>query len=296
MSASERIAARISLRQRLLGLWLLMHPGPSLVTALAYAIFALLAAHGRPDPTRLLVTVVGMIGVQFAISALNDYRDREADAHSAKNKPLARGVLPAWVALVATACFTALMVACYAPYGWTPLLMASGFLALGFDYDHGLKSTPLGAVLLGLAFPLLPLLAWELFASVAPALYWTFALGLALGPAIHLADALPDAAADSAAGARGLTQALGRWALLACWLLLAAANALVIVLAILGLTPVRPLALLITEPLALGALLVAVVNGRPDGRSERRRLRINVLLTIFIALVTAIGWLASAVL
>ena len=296
MSASERIAARISVRQRLLGLWLLMHPGPSLVTALAYAIFALLAAHGRPDPARLAVTVVGMIGVQFAISALNDYRDREADARSAKNKPLARGVLPAWVALVATAFFTALMIACYAPYGWAPLLMASGFLALGFAYDLGLKSTPLGAVLLGLAFPLLPLLAWELFASVAPALYWTFALGLALGPAIHLADALPDTAADSAVGARGLTQALGRWALLTCWLLLVAANALLIALAILDLTPVRPLALLIAEPLALGALLAAVINGRPDGRSERQRLRVNFLLTIFIALVTAIGWLASAVL
>ena len=119
---------------------------------------------------------------------------------------------------------------------------------------------------------------------------------MALGPAIHLADALPDTAADSAVGARGLTQALGRWALLTCWLLLVAANALLIALAILDLTPVRPLALLIAEPLALGALLAAVINGRPDGRSERQRLRVNFLLTIFIALVTAIGWLASAVL
>jgi 4-hydroxybenzoate polyprenyltransferase len=298
MSASERIAARVGARQRLLGLWLLMHPGPSLVTALAYAIFALLAAHGRPDPARLAITVAGMIGLQFAISALNDYCDREADTRSAKNKPLARGTLPAWVALVATLLFTALMIACYAPYGWAPLLIASGFLALGFAYDLGLKSTPLGAVLLGLAFPLLPLLAWELFASVAPALYWTFALGLALGPAIHLADALPDAAADGAAGARGLTQALGRWALPTCWLLLAEANALVIVLAVTRLTPARPLALLIAEPLALGALLAAVINGWPrrlDGRPERR-LRLNFLLTIVVALVTAVGWLASAVL
>jgi 4-hydroxybenzoate polyprenyltransferase len=295
--ASDAASVRtVSPRERLLGLWRLMHPGPSLVTALAYAAFALLAAHGRPDPTRLLVTLVGMIGLQFAISALNDYCDREADAHSEKNKPLARGVLPAWVALVATLLLTALMIACYAPYGWSPLLIAGGFLALGFAYDLGLKSTPLGGVLMGLAFPLLPLLAWDLFASVRPALYWTFALGLALGLAIHLADALPDAAADSAAGAHGLTQALGRYALATCWLLLAAANVLVIVLALAGLTPVRPLALLIAEPLAGVALLAAVINGRASKRPERARLRLNFLLTILIALVTAIGWLISAVL
>lgn len=296
MSASDRVSVGVSGRARLAGLWALMHPGPSLVTALAYALFALLAAHGRPDPTRLLVTVVGMIGLQFAISALNDYCDRAADALSHKAKPIARGVLPPWVALLATAAFTALMVACYAPYGWTPLLIATAFLALGFAYDLGLKSTPLGGVLMGLAFPLLPLLAWDLFATIKPALFWTFPIGLALGLGIHLADALPDADADSAAGARGLTQRLGRHALLACWLLLAAANALIVLLAVTGLAPARPLPLAIAEPLALAALLVAIVVARQGWRPEQRRLRANFVLTIIIALVTALGWLISAVL
>jgi 4-hydroxybenzoate polyprenyltransferase len=237
-----------------------------------------------------------MIGLQFAISALNDYCDRTADALSHKVKPVARGVLPPWVALLATLVFTTVMVACYAPYGWAPSLIAGAFLALGFAYDLGLKSTPLGGVLMGLAFPLLPLLAWDLFATVKPALYWTFPLGLALGLALHLADALPDAADDSAAGAHGLTQALGRHALTACWLLLAAANALVIFLAVTGLAPARPAALAIAEPLAFAALLVAIVVARQSGRPERQRLRANFILTILIALVTALGWLASAVL
>jgi 4-hydroxybenzoate polyprenyltransferase len=296
MSARGSVSADISARARVVGLWAMTHPGPSLVTALAYALFALLAAHGRPDPVRLLVTVVGMIALQFAISSLNDYCDREADALSHKAKPLARGVLPPWVALVATLLFTAVMVACYAPYGRAPLLIAGGFLALGFAYDLGLKSTPLGGVLMGLAFPLLPLLAWDLFTSVTPALYWTFALGLALGLALHLADALPDTAADGAAGAHGLTLALGRHALAACWLLLAAANALVIALAVTRLTPVRPAALLVAEPLVCVALLVAIVVGRQSWRPERQRLRVNFFLTIGIALVTALGWLISAVL
>lgn len=286
----------VSGRERIAGLWLLTHPGPSLVTALAYALFALLAAHGQPNLTRLVVTVVGMIGLQFAISALNDYCDREADALSHKVKPLARGALPPWAALLATLLFTVLMVVCYAPYGLKPLLIASAFLALGFAYDLGVKSTPLGGVMMGLAFPLLPLLAWDLFASIKPALLWTFPLGLALGLAIHLADALPDAAADAAAGAHGLTQALGAYALTACWTLLAAANALVIALSLTGLAPARPRVLLVAEPLALAALLLAIGAARQRGQPERRRLQINFALTVFIALTTALGWLVSAVL
>ncbi len=295
-AADDRAGVGVSGRERLVGLWVMMHPGPSLATALAYAAFALLAARGRPDLARLLVSVVGLVGQQFAISALNDYSDREADAQSHKYKPLARGILPPWVALVATLLFSMLMVACFLPYGREPLLLAGAFLALGFAYDLGLKSTPLGGVLMGLAFPLLPLLAWDLFATVPPALYWTFPLGLALGVSIHLADALPDAAADGAAGAHGLTQALGRHALLVCWLLPLAANALIVILALTSRTPARPGVLAISEPLALVGLLAARSVARRRQWPERRRLRANFLLIVAVALVTALGWLISAIL
>ena len=280
---------------RLRGLWALTHPGPSLVTALAYALFALLAARGRPDPIKLTVTVIGMIALQFAISAFNDYRDREADALSHKFKPVALGVLSPRAALAATALFTAVMLACYAPYGRGPLLIASAFLVLGFAYDLGLKSTPLGAVMLGLAFPLLPLLAWDLFATVKPALYWTFLIGLAIGASIHIADALPDAAADQAAGAHGLTQALGRYALGVEWLLLAGASLLVVILAAMGTTPSRPAILFVTTPLSLALLVAAALQYQRRSQPERRRLRVNVMLTVLTALVIAAGWVVSAI-
>jgi 4-hydroxybenzoate polyprenyltransferase len=296
MSASNGVPTPVSARERIVALWTITHPGPSLVTALAYASFALLAAHGRPDPTRLVVTVIGLVGQQFAISAFNDYRDREADVHSHKYKPIARGVLPPWVALIVAALSAALMAACFAPYGLAPLLIAGAFLALGVAYDLGVKSTPFGGVMMGLAFPLLPLLAWELFATVKPALYWTFPLGLALGLAIHLADALPDAAADSVAGARGLAQMLERHALTTCWLFLLAANALVVTLAATGIAPARPAVLAVAIPLALVTLLAAVLVARRGAWSERRRLRANFILTITIALLTALGWLIAAVL
>lgn len=298
MSASTRDAVSQPQRNRgrLAAFWALTHPGPSLMSALAYAIFAALAAHGRPDLIRLFVTFVGMVGVQFSISTLNDYCDREADRLSSKFKPLATGALPPWVALALTALFAGVMVACYAPYGLTPLLTAGAFLALGYAYDLGVKSTPLGAVLMGIAFPLLPMLAWELFATVKPALFWTFGLGLALGVSISLADALPDTDSDSAAGLRTLAQTLGRHALVGCWLGLLAANALVVTLALTRLTPVRPLALLIAEPLALGALGLAVALGRSQSRLREERLRLNFVLTVLIALISALGWLISAVL
>jgi hypothetical protein len=70
----------------------------------------------------------------------------------------------------------------------------------------------------------------------------------------------------------------------------------VIFLAVTGLAPARPVALAIAEPLAFAALLVAIVVARQSGRPERQRLRANFILTILIALVTALGWLASAVL
>ncbi len=280
---------------RVKGLWALTHPGPSLVTALAYAIFALLAARGHPDPVTLTVTVIGMIALQFAISAFNDYRDRYADALSHKFKPVALGVLSPRAALVATAFFTVVMVACYAPFGLGPLLIAGSFLILGFAYDLGLKSTPLGAVMMGLAFPLLPLLAWDLFASVKPALYWTFPIGLAIGASIHIADALPDAVVDQAAGAHGLTHALGRFAFGAGWLLLATASLLVVALAVAGMTPSRPAVLFVTVPLSLMSPLAAAVLLQRRDQSERQRLRANFALTVATALVIAVGWIASAV-
>ncbi len=286
----------VSKRQQLSGLWVLMHPGPSLVTALAYALFAVLAARGRPDPRTLLVTVVGMIALQFAISALNDYCDREADLLSQKAKPVARGVLAPGIALGATAALIVLMVVCYAPYGLTPLAIVTAFLVLGIAYDLGLKSTPLGGVVMGLAFPLVPLLAWDLFARVTPALYWTFPLILALGIAVHLADALPDYAADSAASAHGLTQLLGDKALLTSWLCVVGANLLIVLLAVTGLTPARWGVLLTTAALVALVILAAALVARLSGWPERSRLRANFALTVAAGLITVTGWLLSAVL
>jgi 4-hydroxybenzoate polyprenyltransferase len=266
------------------------------MTALAYAIFAILAAHGRPSLRILAITTAGMIALQFAISALNDYRDRDADRYSRKFKPIARGIVPGWAALVATAILTALMILCYAPFGITPLLIASAFLVLGFAYDLGLKSTPLGAVLMGLAFPLLPLLAWDLFASLKPALFWTFPLGLAIGASIHIADALPDLAADKAAGGHTLTLTLGDAAQGVQWALLAGASLLVVALALDGMTQIQPVALTIATATSFALIAASFFISRRSDWSASRRLLANFILTVLTSLVIAVGWVVSALL
>lgn len=282
-----------TLALRLRSMWALMHPGPSLATALAYGALTLLAARGRPPLATFVVTFAGMIALQFAISAFNDYRDRKADAFSHKFKPVALGILSPRAALIATAILMVMMIACYAPYGLAPLGIASAFLILGLAYDLGLKATPLGALLMGAAFSLLPLLAWTLFASVKPALFWMFPIGLALGAAIHIADALPDLNADRAAGARTLAQTLGYFALATEWALLTFATLLPLALAGLGWTSARAPVLATATLLPLALVAASIFLSRLMPR-DMRALRLNFILTVMAALVIGVGWVASA--
>ena len=286
-------APTVSPGERARALWVLLHPGPSLATTLAYVVFTLLAARGHPTFTPWLVTTVGMIAMQFAISAFNDYCDREADAHSQKFKPVALGILAPRVALATSAILTVIMVLCYVPFGLEPLLLACAFLGLGFTYDLGLKSTPAGALVMGLGFSLLPPLAWSLFARLTPALFWTLPIGLVIGATLHIADALPDLAADTAAGARTLAQTLGGAALPAQWLLLAVGGLLPWALGATGWTPARPVVLAITTPLTFALVAISILVARAPWAAPRRQ-RLNFILTVVTALTVGVGWVASA--
>jgi 4-hydroxybenzoate polyprenyltransferase len=287
--------ARPPLARRLGGAWALLHPGPSLVTVLAFLLFALIAAGGHPPLPKLILTTLGMACIQFAISTLNDYCDRAADRLSTKRKPIVLGLVSPQFALWLTAAFVAGMVLCYAPFGPGPFALAIFALALGVAYDLGVKRTPFSGIMLGLEFPTLPLLAWALFATVHPALYWTYLIGLALGLAIHLADALPDAVVDAQAGARGLTQVLGSHALAACWGLCASAIGLTLLLGGMGLAHARWPILLVADVIAAGLLGVAIFTNRTGASTLASRLRTNFLCVVGIAFATALGWLIAAV-
>src|SRR5579884_341554 len=282
--------------RRVWGFWALMHPGSSLATVAAYVLCVVIAAHGVPALGRLALTALGMVCMQFAISALNDYQDRHADALSAhKRKPLVLGVIAPGMALALALVLAVAMVALYAPFGAIPTLTALVGLSIGFAYDLGLKTTPLSGVMLGLAFPVIPLLAWEIFASVTPTLFWTFPIALALGVGIHLADAMPDVEADASAGRGGLAMLLGVSVAPICWGSFVLAGLLIAGLPIAHATTARPFILLPAEALALVLLVAAIATFRAQQIARVVRMRRHFVLCVGVGLVLAAGWLASSV-
>lgn len=285
-------------RARLAGLWRLMHPGPSLLTVLAFDVCALLAARGRPEIARLAVATLGLVCMQFSISALNDYCDRAADAlQTRKRKPIVAGLVPAPLALWLALALAAGMVLCFAPFGAVPLLLAATFLALGFAYDLGVKSTPASGLMHGLAFPTIPLLAWALFATLRPALFWAFPLGLAIGVGLHLADALPDAEDDARAGVRGLTQVLGPRALAVCWGAFAAADIVLAGLAAAWAMPIVgvPALILAATTVAGLALLAGAVQATRRAPALSSGLKQQFVWLASAALVAVAGWLTAVI-
>src|SRR5690349_10086956 len=111
-----RLQMTITPRTRLWGLWALMHPGPSLITVAVYVLCAFVAAGGRPAPSCLVLTTLGLVCMQFAISALNDYCDREADRRNGKKrKPLVLGLVSPAGAIGVTVALTLAMFALFAP-------------------------------------------------------------------------------------------------------------------------------------------------------------------------------------
>jgi 4-hydroxybenzoate polyprenyltransferase len=146
---------------------------------------------------------LGMLCYQFAIGAVNDIADVEADRIHKPSKPLASGAVRLRTArLVASALVLAgLLVTLPLPFGaW--LLGVAG-LSCGLAYDLFLKRTMLSWLPLSLAIPLVP--AWVFVASDAwdPLLWWAFPLGAVLGLSLHLANQAPDVAAGEVVGVAG---------------------------------------------------------------------------------------------
>jgi 4-hydroxybenzoate polyprenyltransferase len=286
----------MALRARLAGVWAVMHPGPSLLTVGAYLLCAFIAAGGRPAPARLAFSALGMVCMQFAISALNDYCDRAADARNPakrQRKPLVLGLVSPAFALGAALALAVAMFALFIPFGPVSVALAAIFLALGFAYDLGIKATPASGLMHGLAFPTIPLLAWEIFARLTPALFTAIPLGLALGIGIHLADAIPDAEADAAAGVHGLTQALSARAPFACWGAFGAAISVVGALALAHARGGHLVMALSGAALALALLLGAIRSFRAVAVPAKTRYRRHFLLLVGAALTLVVAWFAA---
>jgi 4-hydroxybenzoate polyprenyltransferase len=257
-------ARPVRLSQRLLGMLLVTHPVPSLMYVAAVALFSVLAAVSSGQaiaPATLARVLIGVACAQVAIGTLNDYMDRELDAQSKRSKPLVLGLITPRMALGQVIAATILLLPLMAPLGGVALLLGMLIEGLGLAYDLGLKSTPFSGLLYAVYFPLIPLLAWTVFGSYQPFLWWVLPFGAALGLAMNIANSLPDLEADSEAGVRGLPHMLGlRKGLAVVWITPPAIYLIMTILALSGIVPGRPLGLALagvaaTLPVAIAALL-----------------------------------------
>ena len=186
----------------------LVHPFPSLLNAGLVFVLALTAG-ARPALAGLLA--LGMLGLQFAIGAYNDFCDVELDRLTKPAKPIPADLVGRReAAIVAAACAVAGLAAA-ATVGPLVMVLAGAMLGFGLAYDAWLKIRGLGWVAFALAFPLLPVYAWYGAAGELPPRPEVLLPVAALaGPMLQLANGLTDLERDARGGVVGLAGRLGR--------------------------------------------------------------------------------------
>ncbi|MFK7885741.1 MAG: 4-hydroxybenzoate octaprenyltransferase [Gammaproteobacteria bacterium] len=171
-TAGERFSAYLRLIRfdRPIGTLLLLWP----------TLWALwLAGAGRPDPHVFVVFVVGVLVMRSAGCAINDYADRDFDAHveRTQGRPLATGEIAPREALAVF--FILLLVAfgLVVTLGWPMIKLSMIGAVLAATYPFFKRFTHVPQLYLGAAFgwgiPMafaaqtgsIPLLAWVLFAA-----------------------------------------------------------------------------------------------------------------------------------
>ncbi|MGD0833306.1 MAG: UbiA family prenyltransferase [Candidatus Dormibacteria bacterium] len=240
----------------------LLHPGPSLLVTACFVAAVAAARHRPPDLTTGIRLVLVMLPIQFAIGALNDLCDREADRVTKPRKPLASGAVAPRVAVGVTAAGLLLGVATAATFPLPTVALAATGAGAGVAYDLWLQRGLLSWFPYWVAFVALPLCAWATVGHLdRRAALAVPPLALVLALSLHLANAGPDAAADRSSGAAGLAARLGaRWSRrLSLWLAAVAAAAAVLAAPVLG----QPagVVLLGAIPLLGAAAVLAALRG-----------------------------------
>ena len=187
----------------------LFHLVPSLATVAVALLFLPIVAGGAPPLGATVLLALSLALQQFAISAHNDWCDRDVDAIAKPSRPIPAGRISPRAVLLLAASLAAGSLLLAAPLGADEVALVALFLLCGFAYNARLKRTPLSWLPFSLAFPLIPLFAAAALDSW-PA--WWPAAALAAQPlivAIHLADSIPDVETDLRAGAGGLATRLG---------------------------------------------------------------------------------------
>lgn len=242
------------------GFFLLTHPGPVALHLLAVLALALPAAWPHLVWSTIILLVAAHAAMQCSIAMLNDYCDRRLDALSKPDKPVVRGFVLPYEALIGGILMALLMVILLLFLNPLALLISLCYLALGQAYNFGVKSTPWSGIVFALAIALIPLYVLAGVGRASSAMFWIAPIGFVLGVALNLANSLPDIEGDQAGNAKTLAVILGvRGSFIACPLLIIVAAALIGALTAMRIVSAIPwlsAALLIITFMAIGIILL----------------------------------------
>jgi len=207
----QRIAARIDAYERLvrldkpIGTLLLLWPT---LTALW------LATLGTPSWIGVGIFVLGTLLMRSAGCAINDYSDRDYDAHvkRTENRPLARGEIAPWEAIAVATALALCAFLLILPLNRTTILLSFPALAITVAYPFFKRFFALPQAFLGIAFSFgIPMAFASAYGSVTPLGWGLFAANLFWVMAYDTEYAMVDRDDDIKLGLNTSAIAFGRY-------------------------------------------------------------------------------------
>jgi 4-hydroxybenzoate polyprenyltransferase len=173
-----------------------------------------LAARGAPRLSLALIFVVGTLVMRSAGCAMNDWADRDFDAHVARTaqRPLATGIIAPWEALVVAAVGALAAFALVLFTNRATMLWSIPALAIAVAYPFVKRFFALPQAFLGVAFSFGIPMAYAAVLNRVPALAWlVLAANLFWVVAYDTEYAMVDRADDAKIGIRTSALTFGRF-------------------------------------------------------------------------------------
>jgi 4-hydroxybenzoate polyprenyltransferase len=247
---------------RVRGLIVASHPGPSLAITV---IAALLTAEAAPHGAGPVLAAPAMLAGQLSVGWSNDALDAPRDAAAGRtDKPVARGDIGIRAVWIAASCSLAASLAMAAVIGPATLVVLAVLIGAAWAYNLGLKSTPASGLMYLAGFGPLPAYATSMLPGHPLPRWEVTVAAAAVGLGAHFANVMPDLEADEATGVRGLPQLVAaRWG---PWAVRATALTLLLGASVLLLVAARPSRRWVAVAGLAAAVALAVAGARGGGR------------------------------
>jgi 4-hydroxybenzoate polyprenyltransferase len=173
-----------------------------------------LASEGAPSADLVIIFVVGTIVMRSAGCALNDYADREFDAHveRTRSRPLASGEIRPVEALWVAAALAVAAFGLVLSLGRFAMLLSVAALAIAASYPYAKRVFPLPQAYLGIAFGFGIPMAYAAIQDRLPLESWLLlAANVCYAFAYDTEYAMVDRDDDARLAIRTSALTLGRW-------------------------------------------------------------------------------------